>query len=217
MPTTLPRPGHDVEDPRREADALRQPRQFEARQRRDLMGQQHEGVARHQRRTELAGGQRRRIVPGRQPDHDTIRVATDLDLLVGIVRGDDVAFDAAGVLGSVAQEGLHRADLAAGLRQRLALFERHDAGQSLGIGDHRIGESGDEASALDGRQCGPGRLRATRGRQRLERILGGALRDGGDDRLGRGVLDLDLLPAAGRRQSPSMNMLALITEPFPKS
>ena len=105
----------DVDDAGREIELERELRDLERRDRRALVRLDDDRVAGDQRRPDLAAHQRRRIVPGGQRDDDAVRDALDPDLLVGHVGGDDVAGDAARLLGGIGEVERGALDLAARL------------------------------------------------------------------------------------------------------
>ena len=163
--------GHDVEDPVQQTCFRREARQFQAGQRCEFMRQQDEGVAGNEGRTEFAGRQSRRIVPGRQADDDAIGLAPDPYLLADIVRRQYVALDAAGIFGGIAQEGLGCGDFADSLIERFAMFGDDSPGLSVGMVAHRVRQHCDETTSLDGWQRRPSGLRRGRRLQRLDGVV----------------------------------------------
>ena len=72
-------------------------------ERRQLVRLDDDGVARHQRRADLAGEQRSGKVPGGDAGDDPIGHALNPDLLVAVFARQDLALESSGTLGGVAQ------------------------------------------------------------------------------------------------------------------
>ena len=119
--------------------------------------------------------------------------ALDPDLLVGHVGRNDVAGDAARLLGGIGQIERRAFDLAARLVDRLALLGDDHARQPLAV----FQDQAREIASAAGRArpaASPPRRAAPRGRhQRAVGIVGAAVRHRGDDLAGRRVLDVDPL------------------------
>jgi hypothetical protein len=147
-----------------------QPRAFgergqrQGRQRRVLRRLEHHGAAGRQGRGALAGDHRAREVPGRDGHHHAHRLPVDQHAAVGLVRRQDLAVDAPTLLRIPAHEAGAEQDLAARLRQRLALLQRHQQRQVVGVaadqlepGQHRVGPFL-RGAGLPGRQRGRSRI-----------------------------------------------------------
>ena len=157
-------------------------------------------VAGGEGRGELPGDHRRREVPRGHDDHDADRRVVDDDP-VG-ARGCDAErpLDAHGLFGVPAEELSGVGDLAPRVGERLAVFERDQPGEFVGVIDHQLPGAPEDLAALAGRRRGPGRLRR-RGRfAGGGGVVGGAGRDGGDHLLVRRVLDIE--PLRRRAVSP---------------
>jgi hypothetical protein len=111
---------------------------------------------------------------------------------------DDLAVGAPGFLGEEPDERGAVGNLAAGLGQRLALLDRQQDGQLLGVGQDLVVPAQQRLSALGRRAGGPAAPGAVRGRDRLRYV--GWLRAGnrGEHRAGRRIGYLQPRPACWR-------------------
>jgi hypothetical protein len=103
--------------------------QEEAAQRRLLGRLEHHGVARRQRRGELAGGDREREVPRRDSGHDAARRVVQDVALAGDLEERAAAAERDGAARRELQEVDGRADLGVGLDPRLADLAHADRGE----------------------------------------------------------------------------------------
>ncbi len=166
-------------------------------------GMRDDGAARRQRGGRLAGQHRRGEVPGRDQRGHPDRLAPDLDLGIGQVRGDALDVRAAGLLGVELDEARGIVDLAACLRDRLALLGGHDPRQILAMGDHQLEPAAQDRRALLRQAPGPirpGLVRGaggTRGRRRVQ--AGDAAQYRAAGRVGHRGPPLGADPLAGER------------------
>ena len=98
--------------------------------------------------------------------------------------------------------------VAAGIGDRLAVVERLELGELVGMLLEQVAEPPDQPRALAGRDArpGPGLERAARGRDREIDVRLVACRDVGDDLLGRRILDRKVLPLAASTHLPSISI-----------
>jgi hypothetical protein len=95
------------------------------------------------------------MVPWRDRRADTDRLLGDQHPMVVAVGRDDIAIDAAGLLGEELDEGGGIGDLALGLGQRLALLGGHDQAEIVRVGDHQVEPLAQDVRALLGGLLGP--------------------------------------------------------------
>ncbi len=199
--------GEDVDDAGGKAGLLGELGDFEGGGGGALVRFHHDGVAGDERGADLAAHEAGGVVPGGQADDDAVGDALDPDLLVGGVGGDDVAGDAAGLLGGVGEVEGGALDLAAGLGERLALLGDHGAGEAFAVLEDQAGEVAEHLAARGGRQRLPGGLGLVGRDDGAVGVVGGAGGDRGDDGAGGRVLDLDpLLERRNRPTSPPMKL-----------
>ena len=92
----------DVDDALRYAGAPAEFAEHQSGQRRQLVRLDDDGVARHQRRADLAGEQRSGEVPGGDACDDPIGHPLNPDLLVAAFARQDLALESSRALGRVA-------------------------------------------------------------------------------------------------------------------
>ena len=188
---------HHVEDAGRHARAVGELGERQRRQR-GLRGRlDHHRASGGQRRSGLAGDHRGREVPRRDGGADPDRLLEDHDAPGGVGRREHVAAHPLGLLGEPFEERRRVGHLAARLGERLALLERDDPGEIVGVLDDQVEPPAQHAGPVLGRPrppAGPGAV----GRGDGLGGLGAAQRREVGDRLpGRGVVDAE---AAGRRR-----------------
>ena len=103
------------------------------RQRGLLSGLDHHGAACGQRRGYLAGDHGNGEVPGRDGCAHPNGLPRDDVALVGVGGGDGLAVNPPGLFSKPLDKARAVDHFAPGLRQRLALFGRHDASQVVGV------------------------------------------------------------------------------------
>jgi len=158
----LARSGDDVDDAFRHARLDEEAGHMEGGKRRHLVRLEDDGVAGDHRRCDLPRDERRGIVPRDDADDDADRQALDPDLLVGDVGGENLALDAAGEFGEVAEELGGSPDLAARLADRLPLFLDDDAGELFGVAADEIGDPPHHLRPVERGERPPGGLRDAR-------------------------------------------------------
>ncbi len=158
---------------------------------------EHHGATGRQRRAGLAGDHRRGEVPRRDCRSHADRLLDHDDALVGLVPGDGVAVHPLGLFGEPLDEGRRVGDFTLGFGQRLALLERHQAGQVVLVLHDQLEPAAQRLRALLGGQIAPGRQR-TFGRLDGTTGLGRAhLRHAAKDLVAGRVVHLDGLAAVG--------------------
>ena len=198
--------GDDVEDAGGHAGTLGEHGKGDRRERRLMGGMGHRRAAGGERRGGLAGEHRRREVPRRHQRGHPGRLAPYLDLGAGKMRGDALDVGALGLLGIELDEGGGIVDLAAGFRERLALFHGHDGGEVVARCGGELEPPAQRRGALLRQQRRPGGKGGSGGVDRGARIRGGKCGDVTDHRTARRVGDGKLralvepdLPAADDR------------------
>ena len=136
----------------------------------------HNGATCRQRGCGLAGQHRGRKVPRRDQCGHAHRFAPQLHLGIGQMAGDTLDIGAFGFLGVEFDKGRAIFDLAACLRERLALLQHHQAGEVFFVFDHQFKPATqDGATVLRQHQCPAGKggmRRIHRGRGILCRHCG---------------------------------------------
>ena len=168
-------------------------------QRRLLGGLDDDRAAGGERRRGLAGDHRGGKVPGRDPGGDADRLLQDDDPLVGLVRRDRVAVDALRLLAEPLEERRRVGDLAARLRQRLALLAREQPCQLLLPLEHQVREPAQNRGALLGGAGTPGRIGPLGRLDRRPRLLDPVPRHVLEHLAGGGVRDCERLGGSDRR------------------
>ena len=186
---------HDVDDTGGKAGLVQELTDPQRRQRCLAWRLDHRCVAGGEGRGELARDHRRGEVPWRD-DHDDADGRVVHDDPVGARRSDaERPVDANGLLGVPAEELGGVRDLAAGVGERLAVFERDQPGELVGVLDHQLPGAPEDLTALARGGGGPRRLRLGRSLTRCGGIRRRACRDGRDHLLVRRVLDVEALRA----------------------
>ena len=170
-PAVSPSPVTILTTPCGEAGFLDQFAQRRRAQRRLLGRLEHDGAARRQGRAEFPGGHQEGEVPRDDlPDHaDRLagRVAEELAAgHIGHGDGKGLAVDLGGPAGHVAEEVHGQWDVGRpGHGQRLAVVERFQFGELVGVFFQQVAQLPDQTAALRGCHSGP--------RPRLQRPPGG--------------------------------------------
>ena len=131
---------------------------FQRRGRRSFVRLDDDGVARNQSWPHLAAHKPSGIVPRRQRNDHAMGHALDPDLLVRIVRRNDISGDPARFLGRVGQIKCRPLDLAARLMQGLALFGDDTTRKPLAVFKNKAAEIFQQLPAGGGRHSLPCRL-----------------------------------------------------------
>ena len=166
--------GHELNDARRQLELLvDQPDELERGQRRDLARLDHDGVARQQRRRELAAQHRERKVPGTdRRDHADGR-PQQVDHLAGVVARQDLALEPAVPFGAVAEQRLGKFDLAASLLDRLTDLGYEQRRKALAALREKIGERTQMCPTMQRRgACPPALSRMGGAQHRVDLLLG---------------------------------------------
>ena len=157
---------HEVDDPRRRAGLLEEPREVDRAERRDLGGLHDGGVARGEGRRDLPAELEERVVPRRDEGAYADRLVDDAADRVRVAGVDRSAVGLlAGELGVVAEDlrdvGHVPAALAHGLAGVLGLLD----GERLEVAVDEVGDAIEQRGALGGRGARPvGRVEGAAGR-----------------------------------------------------
>ena len=190
---------HDVDDAVGDARFREQFTEAQRRERRLLGRLEHDRAACGERRRELPGRHHEREVPGYDlPDH-TDRLAQRISVPIAGARDrNGLAHKARRPSSHVAEHIDRAADVvAARIGDRLAIVERFDLGEFVGVLFEEVAEPPHEPGALGGRDARP-RAGFKRLPRRLHRKVDVGFvtrRDMGDDFLRRRILDLEGLAA----------------------
>ncbi len=180
----------DIDDTLRYAGASAEFAKHQRGQRRQLVRLDDDGVARHQRRADLAGEQRRGEIPGGDAGDHPIGHALNPDLLVAAFARQDLALESPRALGGVAQQNRSEIRVDAQFRQELAPFGGEKRSQRLGVLVDQIGEFLEQRAALHRRSSAPFGLSFAGRRDGAIRVLDCGGRHRGDDALVLRILDL---------------------------
>ena len=193
--------GDDVDDAVGYAGFCKQLAESRRRQRRLLRGLEHDRAARGERRRELPRRHHEREVPRNDLPDDANRLAQRIGMPVaGARHRNGLTHKARRPSGHIAEHGDRAADIvAARIGDRLAIVERLDLGELVGVLFKEVAQAPDELGAVGGRDARPGA-----GFKRLARRLHRKVdvgfvsgRDVRDDFLRRRILDLEGLAALG--------------------
>ncbi len=148
--------GHHVEDPGRQAGLEREAAQHQRRQRRQLGGLEHDGVAGGQRGPDLPAGHVERVVPGGDRGADAERLAPDRARVALEVLAGGLALEVARGGGEEAQvvDAQGEVERAREL-QRLARVARLHAGELVGALLEQVGHAVQHGGALAGGDAAP--------------------------------------------------------------
>ena len=187
--TTLPdeRDGIDVDAARRHAGLFQDRHQRQHGQRRVGRGLEHHRAAGGERRADLAGRHRGREIPRRHQHRDAGRLVLHHDARARGRRIVELPEIAHALFRVPAEELGGIGDLAARIRQRLAVLDGDQLRQPLGVAHDQLERLAQDLAALARLLRGPGRLRGGGGVDRRLGIIDRGARDRGDLVLGRGI------------------------------
>ena len=148
-------------------------------------------------RRNLAGQHRRREIPRRDRGADADRLLDDDAATVGLRQRQHVTVYTLAFLGEPLDERGGVGDLAARLRQDLALFDRHQDGKILDVFENQLIPFLQDRGALHRRLCGPGLLRNRGSFDGATRLVRADVRDLSDHLVRRRVVNLEGRAAVG--------------------
>ena len=186
---------HDVDDTGWQTGLVQQLADPQRRERRLTWRLDHCGVAGGERRRELAGDHRRGEVPRGDDHHDADRWMVHHDPVRAGRRRAERTVDADRLLGVPAEELGGVRDLSTRISERLAVFERDQASEFIGVIDHQLPRSAQDLASFARSRRGPTRLGLGGGVARCGGVIGGPRRHRGDHLLVRRVLDVEALCA----------------------
>ncbi len=197
-----PRGGEDVEDARRQTGVLEDLREEQRGERGELRGLEDDGAPRRERGPDLAGGHGEREVPRGDEQRRADRAGEDEDPRARVGRGVVPARDAHGLLGEPAQELGAVGHLPLRLGERLAHLQRHEGGEVVRPLDDGSERRHEDLGAGPRRGPRPVPLRAVRGVQRGEGVVGGRVGDVGEQLTGGRVGHRERVTARGGAPGP---------------
>ena len=201
-----------VHDTRRDARLGKEGGHRERGQRRFRRGLQHDAAAGRERRADLAGGHRRRKVPGRDEERYPHRLADHQHAIGTGGRGADLAEDAHRFFGEPAQELRRIGDFAARLAERLAVLQRDQAGERFLVLVHQVEGAAQHLGTLARCNGGPGRTRAMLGFDCSDAVGDARIGDARNRLLGCRVENLD--PPTVRARSPAAVDIEVLADGF---
>ena len=160
----------DVEHARGYARFVREFGQRKCRKRRQFRRLDHRGAAGRQCRRDLAGDHRNGEIPGRDRSSDADRLFERKETPAWDGSRDDIALDPLCLLGEPFDERSAIGDLASALRQRLALFERHQDGEILLVRRDQLEPAAQDPAAFLRGTAAPGRKGTVGGLDRAHRF-----------------------------------------------
>ena len=184
---------HDVDDPGGYSGLMQQFTDAQCRQRCLTWRLDHHSVTCRERGREFAGDHRCREVPRRDDHDDTDGRMMHDDSIRTAGRRAERTVDSDRLFGVPTEEFGGVGDFTACIGERLAGFERDQTGQLLGVSGHQLPRTSQDLAPLARRHRRPGALGARRRLAGQRRIDGGAGGNGGDDLLGRRILDIETL------------------------
>ena len=193
----LARRRDQVEHARRHAGFMREQHERERGERRVLGRLADDRAARRQRGRDLARDHREREIPRRDRRDDADRLLHRRHPLAALLLRNDVAVDARRFVGEPLHVGRAVQHLAASFRERLALFERDEPAERVGVLHHQIVPAMQHRRALFGQRVAPGGERARGGVGGGAGVGCTAVGDVGDHFAGRRVRHAEALAARG--------------------
>jgi hypothetical protein len=145
----------DIDDTLRYAGAPAEFAEHQRGQRRQLVRLDDDGVARHQRRADLAGKQRSWEVPSGDAGDDPIGHALNPDLFVAAFARQDLALESSSALSGVAQQKGSEIRVDPRFRQKLAAFSGEKRSQRLAVFVDQVRKFLEQRTAFHRRSSAP--------------------------------------------------------------